>query len=69
MIREIMNTEKAEDRVTLAIIYTIVLLISTLLLRFLWNESLVKHITVLKPIKSLLDAFLLSVALMILRGC
>lgn len=69
MIREIMNTEKAEDRVTLAIIYAIVLLISTLLLRFLWNESLVKHITVLKPIKSLLDAFLLSVALMILRGC
>lgn len=69
MIKEIVNTEKKEDRVTLAIIYAIVLLISTLLLRFLWNESLVKHITVLKPIKSLLDAFLLSVALMILRGC
>jgi len=64
-----MNTEKPEDRVTMAIIYTLVLLISTLLLRFLWNESLVKHITTLKPIKSLLDAFLLSVALMIIRGC
>jgi len=63
-----MNTER-EDRMTLAIIYALVLLISTLLLRFLWNESLVKHITVLKPVKSLLDAFLLSVALMILRGC
>lgn len=68
MIREIMNTER-EDRTTMAVIYALVLLISTLLLRFLWNESLVKHITVLKPIKSLLDAFLLSVALMILRGC
>lgn len=68
MIREIMNTER-EDRATMAVIYALVLLISTLLLRFLWNESLVKHITVLKPIKSLLDAFLLSVALMILRGC
>jgi hypothetical protein len=63
-----MNTER-EDRTTMAVIYALVLLISTLLLRFLWNESLVKHITVLKPIKSLLDAFLLSVALMILRGC
>jgi len=63
-----MNAER-EDRMTLAIIYALVLLISTLLLRFLWNESLVKHITVLKPVKSLLDAFLLSVALMILRGC
>lgn len=68
MIREIMNTER-EDRTTMAVMYALVLLISTLLLRFLWNESLVKHITVLKPIKSLLDAFLLSVALMILRGC
>jgi hypothetical protein len=58
-----------EDRVALAIIYAIVLLVSTFLLRYLWNESLVKHITVLKPVKSLLDAFLLSVALMILRGC
>jgi hypothetical protein len=63
-----MNTER-EDRTTMAVMYALVLLISTLLLRFLWNESLVKHITVLKPIKSLLDAFLLSVALMILRGC
>ena len=58
-----------EDRVALAIIYAIVLLVSTFLLRYLWNESLVKHITVLKPVKSLLDAFLLSVALMILRCC
>jgi len=58
-----------EDRVALAIIYAIVLLVSTFLLRYLWNESLVKHITVLKPVKSLLDALLLSVALMILRGC
>jgi len=68
MIQELMDPNR-EDRVALAIIYTIVLLVSTLLLRYLWNESLVKHITVLKPVKSLLDAFLLSVALMILRGC
>lgn len=68
MIQELMDPNR-EDRMTLAIVYAIVLLISTILLRYLWNESLVKHITVLKPVKSLLDAFLLSVALMILRGC
>ena len=69
MILDIAATKKTEDRVKLVLLYTVIILISTLLLRFLWNESLVKHITVLKPIKSLLDAFLLSVALMVLRGC
>ncbi len=69
MIRELAVTEKTEDRVKLVVIYTTILLISTFLLRFLWNESLVKHITVLKPVKTMLDAFLLSVALMIIRGC
>jgi hypothetical protein len=69
MILDIAATKKTEDRVKLMILYTVIILISTFLLRFLWNESLVKHITVLKPIKSLLDAFLLSVALMVLRGC
>jgi hypothetical protein len=69
MILDIAATKKTEDRVKLMILYAVIILISTFLLRFLWNESLVKHITVLKPIKSLLDAFLLSVALMVLRGC
>ena len=69
MILDIAATKKTEDRVKLMILYTVIILISTFLLRFLWNESLVKHITVLKPTKSLLDAFLLSVALMVLRGC
>ena len=69
MILDIAATKNTEDRVKLMILYTVIILISTFLLRFLWNESLVKHITVLKPIKSLLDAFLLSVALMVLRGC
>jgi hypothetical protein len=69
MILDIAATKKTEDRVKLVTLYTVIILISTFLLRFLWNESLVKHITVLKPIKSLLDAFLLSVALMVLRGC
>ena len=69
MILDIAATKKTEDRVKLVILYTVIILISTFLLRFLWNESLVKHITVLKPINSLLAAFLLSVALMVLRGC
>jgi|TARA_B110000444_G_scaffold49149_1_gene45012 hypothetical protein len=69
MIRDIIITKKTEDRMTLIVLYTIIIVLSTVLLRYLWNESLVKHITVLKPIKTMLDALLLSIGLMVIRGC
>ena len=69
MIRDIIITKKAEDRMALIVLYTIIIVLSTVLLRYLWNESLVKHITVLKPIKTMLDALLLSIGLMVIRGC
>jgi len=69
MLREISKTETKSDMLTEVLLYTLVILISTFLLRILWNRSLVKHISVLKPINTMLDAFLLSVSLMILRGC
>jgi len=43
--------------------------ISTFLLRFLWNQGLVKHVSVLKPVDTLLDAFLLSLGLGVLKCC
>jgi len=69
MLREISKTETKSDMLTEILLYTLVILISTFLLRYLWNRSLVKHISVLKPINSMLDALLLSISLMILRGC
>jgi len=69
MLREISKTETKSDMLTEVLLYTMVILISTFLLRILWNRSLVKHISVLKPINTMLDAFLLSVSLVILRGC
>jgi len=69
MLREISKTETKSDMLSEILLYTLVILISTFLLRILWNRSLVKHISVLKPINSMLDALLLSISLMILRGC
>jgi|TARA_B110000259_G_C13865198_1_gene342512 hypothetical protein len=69
MIRDIAAAKTTEERVKLVMLYIFITLLSTFILRFLWNESLVKHITVLKPIKTMLEAFLLSIALMVLRGC
>jgi hypothetical protein len=35
----------------------------TLFMRFLWNSVLVKHITVLKPVDTLLQTFLLALGI------
>ena len=45
------------------IVMAIYIIIMTILLRFLWNTSLVKHISILKPVDSLWHTFLLAVAL------
>ena len=44
------------------IVFAIYIIILTILLRFLWNQSLVKHISVLRPVDSLWHTFLLAVA-------
>jgi hypothetical protein len=50
------------------IMLLIYIIILTLLLRFLWNQSLVKHVTILKPVDSLWHTFLLAVAVAAFRG-
>jgi hypothetical protein len=50
------------------IVLTIYIIILTIVLRFLWNQSLVKHVSVLKPVDSLWHTFLLAVAVAAFRG-
>ena len=45
------------------VVLSIYIIIMTFLLRFLWNQSLVKHISIFKPVDSLWHTFLLAVAL------
>lgn len=58
-----------KDRVQILTTYVLVILLSTLLLKFFWNKALVPHITVFKPLKNFQDAIALSIGLMIIRGC
>lgn len=46
--------------------FILVVIISAFLVKFFWNRALVPHVTVLKPVKTLLDALLLSVGLNLL---
>ena len=68
MIRDIVEAKKAEQVITEIRVFTLVLLISTFILRYSWNRGLVKHVTVLKPINTFLDALILSIGLAAARG-
>ena len=69
MIKDLMNAKSTKESLNILLVFFILVLVSAFLLRFLWNESLVKHITVFKPVKSLPDAFLLSLSLGVLKCC
>ena len=68
MIQEVTKAQNKSDAVTAFLIFVLIVLISTFLLRLVWNRSLVKHITILKPIDNLMDAFILSLSFQIVRG-
>ena len=68
MIKEVVQTRRPIDALTEILLFVLVILVSTFVLRFTWNNSLVKHVTVLKPLNTFLDAFLLSISLAVIRG-
>ena len=68
MIQGLVNARKTRDALTELLTFILVILISTFVLRFLWNRSLVKHVSVLKKLDTFLDAFMLSPAPAVVRG-
>ena len=68
MLRDLANAKKLNQFFTEILVFILSILISTFVLRFSWNQSLVKHITVLKPISTFTDAFILSLAMAVVRG-
>ncbi len=68
MIQEVTKAETRSDALMEFLVFVLTILISTFLLRVVWNRSLVKHISVLKPINTMLDAFVLALSLQIVRG-
>ena len=68
MIQEVAKAKSRSEVLSESLTFMLPVLISTFLLRVVWNRSLVKHISVLKPINNLLDAFILSLSLQIVRG-
>ena len=68
MFANLIKSENKDDVVKQLLIFVLSILVSTFILRIVWNTSLVKHISVLKPINSLLDAFILSISIRVIAG-
>ena len=69
MLQEVfLKSRNKSEVVKEVLVFVLNILISTFILRLVWNRSLSKHIDILKPIKSLLDAFILSLSIQVVRG-
>lgn len=68
MIKDITKARTKRQILEEILIFVLTVLVSTFILRFTWNNSLSKHISVLKPIKSFFDALLLSISIQVFRG-
>jgi hypothetical protein len=63
----ILHSRDSRDRLYNMFIFIIYVIFWTFFLKFLWNQTLVPHISVFKPVGSLVDTFLLSVGLAAFR--
>ena len=68
MIKDITKARTKRQIIEEILIFVLTVLVSTFILRFTWNNSLSKHISVLKPIRSFFDALLLSISIQVFRG-
>ena len=63
----VLNSRNTADLLYNLTIFVLYLTILTIILRYLWNSVLVKHISILRPVNTLLNTFLLALAIAIFR--
>ena len=68
VVDRVAKSQTKSDMLTELLLFILNILIATFVLRFAWNRSLVKHITIFKPIDTMLDAFTLALSLSIIRA-
>jgi hypothetical protein len=59
----ILGSRSREEAIANIIAISVWIVLITFLLRYLWNEALVPHISVLKPVDTLWHTFVLAFAL------
>jgi hypothetical protein len=68
MFKDILASKTTSEAIYNIGVVLLIIIISAFILRWLWNKVLVPHVTVIKPLDTLLDAFLMSIAIAVIRG-
>jgi hypothetical protein len=63
----ILQSRNQKEAIYNLLVFTLFVIIMTVIMRFLWNDTLVKHITVLRPVDSLLQTFLLALGIALFK--
>lgn len=63
MISTFLTCKNTSDCLRMITVISLVIIIRMFVLKYFWNNALVPHVSVLKPITSLLDALMLSLAI------
>ena len=63
MLSFFQNAKTQAEFFNALVIYTLIVVIMTFLLRYFWNNALVKHITILKPVNTLFDSLMLAIGI------
>ena len=66
-MKTILESRTQQDALYNALVFTAFVILLTFIMRFLWNGTLVKHISILRPVDSLLQTFLLSLGIALFR--
>jgi hypothetical protein len=68
MFKVILDSKNTSDLLYNTGVTFLIIILSAFILRWLWNRVLVPHVTFIKPLRTLLDAFLMSIAIVVIRG-
>jgi hypothetical protein len=66
-MKSILESRSQQEALYNIVVFMIFVVIMTIIMKFLWNGTLVKYITILKPVDSLLQTFLLSLGIALFR--
>jgi len=66
-MKGILYSRNRQEFVYNLIVFFIWVVLLTLFMRFLWNGVMVKHISILKPVDSLVQTFLLALGIALFK--
>jgi hypothetical protein len=63
----ILGSRNTNDLISNILGFLLYILVLTFILRYLWNGTLVKHISILRPVNTLLETFLLAIGIALFK--